>query len=269
MKFYHGGHLGDLVYALYTLKRLDDIGEGPIDLAIGPGQPICWDESHIEAAFSLCAVQPYINSCEIVDSAPDDLECFMPGMYDLRNQKYFFEWHGGSLPGNMLLRKRWYMPYMMKRFGFRKAIQLLNHDEPWLSVNSNTVSDVIMHLPKRKLCRSPQEWERIVAALSDLDISVTMIGGSDISEWNGELSSVQRLHPGSLLAAAEMIAGAKLFLGGPSAPYAIAEGLNQFNLVDLTDIAECSGPMNERGWDCSTWSPDRVIEAASLVVKDG
>ena len=54
--FYHGGHIGDVVYALYTIMKA-----GGGKLVIGPGQDNRWGAKEIASVVDLCAHQPYVS----------------------------------------------------------------------------------------------------------------------------------------------------------------------------------------------------------------
>ena len=265
-RFYHGGHLGDLVCSLYGIMKL-----GGGEIYIGPHNHTHWNEGLQKAAVSLCAHQPYITHAERVDEKPDGLT------YDFtqtwRDQKMHqsettgigphFEYHTSI--ASCGLKKRDLINLFKSTYTLREILRMLNHDEPWLTAPETKSYDVVCHLPHHKICRSLQEWKQIFEAIYDLGLSVALIGAGDVEEW-GEGQAWDLVKPCDLLDAADYINSAKLFIGVSSVNNAIAEGLDQFRFIECRE-AWGTEPQNERGWKINDWNLERITHSVKLLTE--
>lgn len=235
----HGGDVGDLIYAcplLKALARTKHAGD-PVDVVLYPASKVrspATPES-AERIGALLRVQPYI-----------------------RSVRFEYEPQGTSLD-------RWRNWYPGNSYNLATA-QLTDYAyaagwayKPWLTVNDRLhgTPRVVFHrspryhnpeFPWLKLYHVYREEAVFVGVLEEHDAFQRYVGGKI------------HYHPTpDFLALARIIAGAKLFIGNQSAPYAIAEGLKQ-NTVQETfpGDANCLFPRGNAvyGLDANTRLPN-------------
>lgn len=260
--FYHGGHIGDVVYSLYTIKTA-----GGGILKLGPGQQSMWGRKQIDALIPLCKAQSYIDDCFYSEDKSDVTHDFttIGGLY---NPEEFFEWDGRVWPGNAHLKKRYFNSYWRKKVDIAQQLYIFSSDDSWLESYdcSPHEYDIVFHAPLRKQndCRPQSSWYEILQRLSN-KYSIVVIGGDDINEWD-DTDYYTKLVPSNFLEVQDMIATADLFLGNSSCNHVIAEGLDQIRMIDMAPQTEGSEPHNQRGWDITKWSDRRVVDAVQLVL---
>lgn len=263
IEFYHNGHLGDIVYSLYTTKSCLTKGyPGNYYLDIYQEESPGWTKQSVESITRLCESQN-LKVYQTERYCP-------PGAFnfDIARREYtpdsFYEWHGKSWPGNCHLKKRYFVPYW-KTIGIYMSgiLKMLEYNRPWIDIDVGTfpkVYDVIAHLPSHKLVHSHGQWIEILTKIADKGYQIALIGSCDNDFPEGKWD---KFMPEDLYQAAQYIKAAKLFIGVASSPYVIAEALNQFRLVDLYPQAECAEPYSETGWNVATWDV-RKIELVAL-----
>lgn len=260
-RFYHAGHLGDLVCSLYTVKAL-----GGGQFYIGDhfdGDWKNWGKEIQEAAVPLCRYQTYISCAKRVDSVPENLTYNFIDSWRQQRTDNHFEYSYDSI-ASCGLKKRDFINVMMNVCGhtLRDTLLLLNHDIPWLSAPRTKDYDVVCHLPSHKVCRDVGDWRKIFKSMKSLGYSIAMIGGEDVEFWEGSACDV--IKPTDLLDAADYINSSKLFIGVSSCNNAIAEGLDKFRFIEC-EQAWGTEPQNERGWKINHWDARRIITSLQLI----
>lgn len=263
-RFHHGGRIGDLVYAMYTIKALGG-GELCLSLFHHPG----WDRRFAESVKSLAEYQDYINQVSIIDidqrqmsewrcgrSKPWLIEKFID--YDLHdaeldyNPHMFPEWHKRDWPGNCHIAKRYAV-----HFGVDWDPEAVWLEAPQTHVNI----DVVFHMPLRRSVRSKERWLFILRALKASGFTVlVMTGPYDYEEWNYacEMYNIPCIVPSDMLDASDYINSSRLFIGGASSCNTIAEGLKKRRIVELADGCDDTYPYGLTGW-CATDMPDEDL----------
>tara|TARA_R110002126_G_scaffold124676_3_gene266818 strand:+ start:1865 stop:2689 length:825 start_codon:yes stop_codon:yes gene_type:complete len=265
LSFYHGGHIGDVIFSLYTIRSA---GGGSV--VLGPGQESMWGHAEIDALLPLLNAQSYITAARRIEGG----ERFKP-TYDfreigkLRNPRDFFEWDERVWPGNCMLKKRYFNGYWSDN-GMSIPQQMLMYNEhAWLDAPKAPGYDIVFHSPLRKMneCRGVSDWIDILRELSvTTQARILLITGpDDKGDWP-ECKHYVKLVPKDLLVAAGYINSAKLFMGAASSGLTIAEGLDKFRLYDMSPEAEGADPMNARGWDTTKWSHNRMVSAAKVIL---
>ena len=266
-RFYHGGHLGDLVCALYSIMK-----HGGGELYIGPHSHPCWNEKLRKAAAPLCAYQPYITKAEVVDETPEDLtyDFTLSWAHQLQTHDYVkgigyhFE-HSHNSIASCGLKKRDLINLFKEKHSLREILRMLNHDEAWLVAPETKDFDVVCHLPHTKLVRPADQWKELFKSMHHAGLKIALIGSQEVELW-GDNHFWELVQPTDLLDAADYINSAKLFIGVSSCNNAIAEGLDQFRFVECEE-AWGTEPQNERGWKINDWSAERVMNTVNLLCK--
>jgi len=264
MRFYHGGHIGDVIYSLYTIKK-----SGGGTLVLGPGQQHGWGDDEIDALMPLINYQDYVYEIWSIDKKyPDQIDHDFTSIRDIVNPEDFWEWEHEPWPGNAHLKKRYFNSLWRKRAGLIDQMLAYSNDDKWLTAphESYAVFDIVFHAPTRKIVRGQAEWHDILSALSTKGFTILVIGGDDLDEWSDSLYYVKH-KPANFLEVASRIDACGLFLGLASCNYVIAEGLDKFRLIDMAPATTGAEPMNERGWDITNWSKGRVIAAATRILE--
>jgi hypothetical protein len=262
--FYHGGHIGDVIFSLYTIKTA-----GGGELVLGPGQQTMWGYVEIDALLPLLNYQDYISTARRIDGG----ERLKP-TYDfreiskIRNPEQFFEWDERVWPGNCMLKKRYFNGYWGNR-GLSLPDQMhLYNETAWLTAPPVPGYDIVFHSPLRKMneCRGVADWIGILRELSNDGVKILLLTGpNDVDDWP-DTEYYNKAVPNNFLEVAGHIGSAKLFMGTASSCCAIAEGLDQFRLYDMAPQTEGADPMNARGWDTTKWSHDRVIKSVRMIL---
>jgi hypothetical protein len=264
LSFYHGGHIGDVIFSLYTIQTA-----GGGHLVLGPGQQTMWGHEEIDALLPLLNYQDYISTARRIDGG----ERLNP-TYDFReigkiwNPEQFFEWDERVWPGNCLLKKRYFNAYWGDR-GLSVPEQMRLYNEgAWLTAPPVPGYDIVFHSPLRKMngCRNVNDWIGIFRQLSLNEVKILLVTGpNDIGDWP-DTAYYDKVVPKDFLEVAGRIGSAKLFMGTASSCCTIAEGLDQFRLYDMAPQTESAPPMNARGWDTTKWSHDRVVQSVRMVL---
>lgn len=201
--FIHGGRIGDLFFALYTIKML---GGGDLDLIAH--HTLGWDFKVFENVESLLKQQSYINNI-YWDYLPSP-ETYK--VYDLinaerqYNPKDFPEWDGKPWPSNINIVKR-YAQY----FGVEYPPK-----EPWIKVEpfKKPFYDVVMHYKESRWGSNWGYYYNIKRFLEDEGIRVLSIQDDYFNREN--------LH---YIETAQHLAGAKIYIGSASSVNACAEAM--------------------------------------------
>lgn len=209
--FYHSGDLGDMIYSLLTVREL---GGGTFH--IGPD-----NRSNMSTRqkftpelaaniIPLLEAQPYVTRAQFSEQMPD------PTTYDLNAMRILLRSRRlDTAPGYNLAR------CYLETFGL--ALSNDNESNPWLVVpGKRSVMPVVVNRSHRYQNRKFR-WDK---ALDKYRGNVVFVGMEDEYEaFCQEWGKVPFRPTANLLELAQVIAGAKLFIGNQSCSYAIAEAL--------------------------------------------
>jgi hypothetical protein len=214
--FYHSGDLGDVVYSLPAVRELGG-GEfylGP-DNRSGGLTRTKMTEPNAKLVIPLLEAQPYIKSATYRATLPEDIS------YDLNAMRLLIQDHRIDMDTGYNLARCY-----LRTFGVPR-----DHDrKPWLTVPSPvSVAPVVIN-------RSPRyqdaafRWDRILRTYPDCVFIGLQAEHEDFCKrWSATIP----FHPTeNLLEAAQVIAGANLFIGNQSSCYAIAEGLKKRAILE-------------------------------------
>ena len=217
--FYHSGDLGDIIYSLPTV-----VGLGGGVLYLGPNSfhgmatRVPMTKDHCETIAPLLRIQHYIQSVEYRVSSNG---------VDFNLNEFRSEMVGGQYldcrPGFNLAKVH------LKHFGLS-----LNLDEkPWITVDyPNPAFPVIIARSERYHGRV-FDWQMI---LREYDGKIGFIGTKqEHADFTEEFGLIPHVETKDLLDVARVIAGAELFVGNQSCPYAIAVGLGQQAILENCD----------------------------------
>jgi len=193
----HSGKLGDVIYSLRSVRAVGRsrfyLNDRSVDLA-GPLTSVI---------LPIIRVQPYIESADVWRG--EKIDCYLDRFRE-------------QVPWTENLADR-----HAKVVGVPTAAPY----EAWLFVERSTsVPDLPVALARSKNYRGVRGfWETCHRAVGDRAFFIgTAEEHSDFCEAVGEIRHVPT---SNLLEVAELIAGASLFIGNQSCPYAIAEGLKR------------------------------------------
>lgn len=196
--FVHGGDVGDLIYALPTMKAL---GGGNL-LLVPHAVREPFTETKAQKLAPLLSIQPYLKSVEFASSIHGEVCNF-----NHFRQRY--------VKGKSLAQIQSEM--------FGKNCTTL--EQPWLQVDRPVRSEkhcVIMHRSSR-YHNADFPWKAVVEKYGQHALFVGLR-----KEWEvfcKEFGQIEYHPTADFLELARLIAGSKLFIGNQSAPYSIAEGL--------------------------------------------
>ena len=199
-QFIHGGDVGDLIYALPTMKAL-----GPGKLFMVPHTVReAFSEQKVEKLAPLLKLQPYLSGAVWSPEPPSR------GYNFNRFRKFYRKGKTLALMQSEL-------------FGLNGT----TIKEKWLTVDRPvTAGDYKVILHRSGRYNNPAfPWKKVVEKYGK---QALMVGIE--KEWamfTKEFGHVEYHRTADFLELARLIAGAKLFVGNQSAPYAIAEGLKQ------------------------------------------
>jgi hypothetical protein len=209
MRFKHSGKQGDVIYALPALKACRKstlfLNTG-IGLGFGPGEA--------SQLLPLLLRQPYIETAKIWEGEAFD--------YDLAEFR-------SLCPLSMNLADA-----QLNVIG----LSSLWRDEPWLTVSHPPSLGQLVVFARSLAHRGvPGFWEvcyRVAGAGA-----LFMGSAEEHEEFIRVTGPVEFAQTRNLLEAAELIAGASLFVGNQSCPFAIAEGLKVPVIQETYGVANC------------------------------
>ena len=268
-RFIHTGDLGDVIYSLPIVLAM---GGGILHLVNIDGVSLHgMAKERVELLRSLLLQQQYIEGVET--ELPDS---------DLTIDLNLFRKSGIDVTTTHLVH------VMAKSFGFDATLKY----GKWLGVrNPRRVADVVISRSARY--HNPMfPWAQVVERYHDRAV---FVGTEDEhTEFVKAFGDIPHHPTADLLAAAEVIAGCKLFIGNQSCPLAIAEALKKRLVIEV--CRPCPNCCTDRngvvnGWDehgvsgdmmptlevhTVTWNDDWIIErfcryyaeAAKIVVHD-
>lgn len=241
--FHHGGRIGDLIFALYTMKQL-----GGGNLVISDYHKPNWSLDVARSLDGLLKSQEYINHVWytghrfLIDY---DVSHDLQHAEDDYNPSQFPEWDKKHWPGNCNIVKRYAV-----HFGVEYPPR-----EPWLSVPDRALlhADVTMHIPDYRMVRKLFDWYIIYRDLIDRGVKVLIL-----SDWYSALQS------------AELIKTSTLLLGCVSSCNAMAEAMGVPTWVEHAD--GCWNVKNHLQASISQnidgWSNEKVVEGVCNTLKN-
>lgn len=213
--FYHSGDLGDVIYSLITTREL-----GGGEFLLGPDNRTNMsvrEKMTAERAavlMPLLEAQPYIHRAEFSEEMPAQVT------HDLNKMRLLMREQRLDLKKGYNIARVY-----LEAFG----LDVKNDERPWLQVQPKPVAEVIVNRSSRYHNRF-FKWSRIVKEYRG---KMAFVGlPSEHKAFCDKYGPIPRHPTKDLLEAAEVIAGAKLFVGNQSCCYAIAEGLKQQAILE-------------------------------------
>jgi len=223
--FHSAGRIGDLLFALWTMKAL-----GGGQLVVSDFHKGNWDLDIARSMTDFLMLQPYIK-----DVAVTSYVALGSIGYDFQHAEtdYNPEAFGMSReepwPGRALIAQRYAGHFGLTFDGL-----------PWL--RSATMNcDVAFHCPMRRSVREKNDWITILESLSQSGLDIVILGKEPPFDDMGRFDLVN---------SAQYVNGAKCFLGVVSSMNALAEGLGKKRFV-------------EHAPDCWNVTPGVVINGMS------
>ena len=198
--FSHTGAVGDLIYALPTIRAA---GGGALSLR--PGDTQWMRAPYRDSLIPLLEAQSYLRRVEVTTA---------PAEYNL--DAWRSHYREGLNIAEMTLRT----------FGFAPC----HAAAPWIAVEPKAISRVIFHRsPRYRNARFP--WQRVVEKYRGQAVFVGLAG--EHAEFVIAFGAVPHFPTANHLELAQVIAGAELFIGNQSSPYAIAEALKMRTVLEV------------------------------------
>jgi len=242
------GHIGDAVFTLHPIHHRSLSGD-KANYYLQHDNRDRFDRSVCLSLSPLIEYQDYISDVVVTDVVPEDC---LPHEKDIRFKDYY-EVTGNHNMAYVNLKKRHFRAMNADR-SMRWCLENFKSSGPWLKAPAVQAADVVAHLPTGRLTRSIDSWVKVLDSVREHS-SVLVIGGDDVSEWEGHAECHK---PDSMLEAASLINGCKLFIGASSCNYVIAEGLGKLRFVDIHPNSSGTRPRDETGWDTSKWDDDTL-----------
>uniref|UniRef100_A0A6M3XEV6 Glycosyltransferase n=1 Tax=viral metagenome TaxID=1070528 RepID=A0A6M3XEV6_9ZZZZ len=212
------GCAGDIIYQLPTLLSYEKA-----ILYLRPS-PLLHPNLAV-ALIPLIQIQPYIEECKLYNGE----------RFDLALDEFRLLSGAGYVPLTYAGLDRWHRYY--------------NIAEPWLfNITPRKVSKIIVNRTMRYT--GSLDYLSIVNKYKD---DISFIGSKE--EWEKfciEFGTVAYFETNTFLEVAEIIMGAKIFIGNQSCPYAIAEGMKTPRLLETSiDMPNCqpTGNNGHSSWD--------------------
>jgi hypothetical protein len=233
--FGHSGDLGDIIYALPTVKAA---GGGVLYLYHQPGKT--WhgmDEKRAASLRSLLVLQPYIRDVVFCPEGrpPDASDHNLNGFRD----------HGR--PGRNLADMH------LATHGFGPELR----SAPWLAVDRPAVEATVVFARSSRCRNEAFPWKRLWSAYRN---TAGFVGTrEEHDDFTRSIGPIPHLATTNLLDVARVIAGSRLFVGNQSCPAAIAEGLKHPMILEVyPPMPNCCFHRLERinAWDGDFELPD-------------
>lgn len=212
--FRHSGDLGDIIYALPSIKEKVGNGKGILYLAEKGGSREPLAPQRMQAIKALLQDQPYLT-----------IEPDKEGEYVDFDFRYFRTSH---LPGKnlALTHAEWV------------GASIYCFERPWLTVSDvKPTQQVVMNRTQRY--RNPLfPWKKVVRESGRNGVFIGL--PTEHLEFEDSFGSVNFIPTSNLLEAARLIAGSRLFVGNQSACFAIAEGLKHPRIQEtFSEAPDC------------------------------
>jgi hypothetical protein len=200
LNFVHSGNAGDIVYALPTIKKIQELFQKPVNLYLKLNQShdlpphyehplgsVMLNSNMAQMLIPLLSEQPYINACKIYSNPRIDIDLDQVRRAGLQLDR-------GSIA-------RWY-GYV---FGVNADLY-----KSWLKVKSNLDYSFLKKYPKLVFVGVQVEFD-------DMKL---------------QLPNIEYLKVADFLKLAEAIAGCRFFIGNQSFPFSIAEALKTPRILE-------------------------------------
>lgn len=206
VNLYHGGDLGDTVYAIPALRRL--AYPAHLTLYPNPGSTrVLMDETNANRILPLLNIQPGLTADWKPTFEPDGLRLDFGVRRFYRNGYNLADIHS-----NWVGHDHWHS------------------EHSWLVVDKPDYSYKVVIARSHRYRDEAFPWKKIHAQVAD---RACFIGSPDEhQDFEHEVGKIPYVRTPSLLEAARLIAGADLFIGNQSCPRAVAEGLKMPALVE-------------------------------------
>lgn len=217
--FHHGGRIGDMVFALWTMKAL-----GGGKLYVSDYHKGNWSLEIAKSMESFLIAQPYVDSVEFVKYQDlPKVDCDLQKAEDDFNPEKFPAFDpSGPWPGNVNIAERYAVHFGLKFDG-----------EPWLKHEPWICFDIIFHCPlRRSVIRD--RWSDILFTLDMISYALAVVGEEDKHYWLRKLP-FSLFSFGDLYTTYRLISSCKVFVGAVSSCNAIAEGLGKPTVVEQAD----------------------------------
>lgn len=236
--FSSAGDFGDLIYQCVVIRAL---GGGPLFLHAENWTRERMTDEKLNSIKTLLETQPYIESVKWKNGPTDR------NMNDFRSE-YFRTFGKPGFPVRRNLCE-----WMLRTHG----VDIEEQNKRWL------VGIEPIHRAKVVINRTPRyqnklfPWWKVVQKYGN---DIGFVGsGIEHQQFCNQFGHVPWIETSSLLALAQVIAGAELFIGNQSCPYAIAEGMKKRAVLEvcrwlpncLFHRADCA-----HGWDAAVELPE-------------
>jgi len=232
----HSGNIGDIVYALPTIKRIYELTGAAINLYLKTGMPNLFPEfmSHplgnqrlnqemVYMITPLIAEQGYVKKCEVYNGQ------------DIQIDLDFFR--SNIIPANNTNIGRW--------CGYVTGVSPQLH-KSWLKVSPNQhYSDKIVVARSSRYRNTNIDY----SFLKKYD-NLAFVGvSSEFHDMRKSIPNIEWVEADDFLKLAQVIAGCKFFIGNQSFPYSIAEGLKIPRILEACYKINNVIPEGENAYD--------------------
>lgn len=240
MTYKHAGEPGDITYSLPVIRAL---GGGVLCLHAENWTRERMDQAKVDSIKSLLETQPYIEEVRWLKEG----EVVDVNLNDFRSP-YFKQFGKPGFPVRRNLCE-W---------------MLLTHGVPVEEQNTRWLTNIEpIQRAKVVINRTPRyqnklfPWPKVVEKYG---ADLGFVGSTqEHRQFCLQFGQVPRIETASLLALAQVIAGAELFIGNQSCPYAIAEGMKKRAVLEVCRwLPNCLFDRADviHGWDANFELPD-------------
>jgi len=217
----HSGNAGDIIYALPTIKKIQEITGARMDIYFKLGRTVILpnynthplgnvmlNEKMANLLFPLIRAQPYIHACELYTDQPIDIDL-----------DYF---RAGLIPQDKGNIARW--------CGYITGVSP-DLWKQWLIVEPDTTYANTIVIARSGRYRN---MDIDYSFLNNYENKVFVGIESEYTEIKKILPGIKWLEVKDFLELARVIAGCKFFIGNQSFPYSIAEALKVPRMLELS-----------------------------------
>jgi len=267
LTFHHGGRYGDLLYAMYTVKKICEKAGKKAVMKLSPYHT-GWTKTSIKSIGSFIELLPYVDRVESYE-LPDIFNRRPLGQeegidYDLHaperlyNPGDFPEWDRKSWPSNIHMAKRTAHYFDVD---FDPSETWLEHI-PWGPTHATRT--VLIHYLERRKNRELSHIQAVANHLVAYGIRPIFIGtGLELERWHYSEECGFSI-PSDFYETAELMSHAEAIICCGSSPYVLARGLGLKAFVDLSPECSNNYPLSPRDIDISKMRTDGIIAALSV-----
>jgi len=246
--FYHAGEIGDLIYGLYTVKKL---GGGIVCVGkhanIPSGHPRGISEELFEFTIPLLEAQPYIADVRWTEQTPKEVT------HDLNIFREF--WYGQKVKSALhdLGYQKPYSLAAMQAAAFRIK---LDDTEPWIApvIRNGLKRFKVIFSRSERYTNDDFPWPEIVRRYGEHAGFVGLDSEYDL--FCSSFGQVERAQVSSIADISSYLSSAELFVGNQSSPNAVALGMGYGNEKWL--IQEVNTNYWPIGFDCKFNRPKAI-----------